>query len=73
MVELSEKQLKLIGFKCDSNCHHIGLSVRELSAKFPDYLANILFINAIHLFVPALLARSEASTFTSSSSVTAKQ
>ncbi len=44
MVELSEKQLKLIGFKCDSNCHHIGFTVRELSAKFPDYLANILFI-----------------------------
>ena len=38
MVELSEKQLKLIGFKCDNNCHHIGLTVRELSAKFPDYL-----------------------------------
>ncbi len=44
MVELSEKQLKLIGFKCDNNCNHIGLTVRELSAKFPDYLANILFI-----------------------------
>ncbi len=44
MVELSEKQLKLIGFKCDNNCKHIGLTVRELSAKFPDYLANILFI-----------------------------
>ena len=44
MVELSEKQLKLIGFKCEKNCHHIGLTVRELSAKFPDYLANILFI-----------------------------
>jgi trk system potassium uptake protein TrkA len=44
MVELSEKQLKLIGFKCDNNCHHIGLTVRELSTKFPDYLANILFI-----------------------------
>ena len=36
MVELSEKQLKLIGFKCDNNCSHIGLTVRELSAKFPD-------------------------------------
>ena len=44
MVELSEKQLKLIGFKCDNNCHHIGLTIRELSTKFPDYLANILFI-----------------------------
>ena len=44
MVELSEKQLKLIGFKCNTNCHHIGLTVRELSLKFPDYLANILFI-----------------------------
>ena len=33
MVELSEKQLKLIGFKCDNNCDHIGLTVRELSAK----------------------------------------
>ena len=44
MVELSQKQLKLIGFKCDNNCHHIGLTVRELSAKFPNYLANILFI-----------------------------
>ncbi len=44
MVELSEKQLKLIGFKCDHNCSHIGLTVRELSDKFPNYLANILFI-----------------------------
>ena len=44
MVELSEKQLKLIGFICDNNCHHIGLTVRELSLKFPNYLANILFI-----------------------------
>ena len=44
MVELSEKQLKLIGLKCEYNCNHIGLTVRELSAKFPDYLANILFI-----------------------------
>ena len=44
MVELSEKQLKLIGFKCDHNCSHIGLTVRELSNKFPNYLANILFI-----------------------------
>jgi len=41
MVELSEKQLKLIGFICDNNCHHIGLTVRELSLKFPNYLANI--------------------------------
>ena len=44
MVELSEKQLKLIGFKCEHNCSNLGLTVRELSAKFPDYLANILFI-----------------------------
>jgi trk system potassium uptake protein TrkA len=44
MVELSDKQLKLIGFKCDDNCIHIGSTVRELSAKFPNYLANILFI-----------------------------
>ena len=44
MVELSEKQLKLIGFKCEKNCSHLGLTVRELSSKFPDYLANILFI-----------------------------
>ena len=44
MVELSEKKLKLIGFKCEPTCDHLGLTVRELSAKFPDYLANILFI-----------------------------
>lgn len=44
MVELSEKKLKLIGFKCENKCSHIGLTVRELSSKFPDYLANILFI-----------------------------
>tara|TARA_Y100000590_G_scaffold470625_1_gene667060 strand:- start:1576 stop:2940 length:1365 start_codon:yes stop_codon:yes gene_type:complete len=44
MVELSEKRLKLIGFKCEQNCKNIGLSVRQLSEKFPDYLANILFI-----------------------------
>ena len=44
MVELAEKQLKLIALKCEHNCHHIGLTVRELSAKFPHYLANILFI-----------------------------
>ena len=44
MVELSEKRLKLIGFKCEENCKHIGLSVRDLSEKFPNYLANILFI-----------------------------
>jgi len=44
MVELSDKQLKLIGFKCEKSCNHLGLNVRELSAKFPDYLANILFI-----------------------------
>ena len=44
MVELSEKRLKLIGFKCENKCNHLGLTVRELSEKFPDYLANILFI-----------------------------
>ena len=44
MVELSEKRLKLIGFKCEKNFSHLGLSVRELSEKFPNYLANILFI-----------------------------
>jgi len=44
MVELSEKRLKLIGFKCEKNFSHLGLSVRELSDKFPNYLANILFI-----------------------------
>ncbi|MBI04765.1 MAG: Trk system potassium transporter TrkA [Pelagibacteraceae bacterium] len=44
MLELSEKKLKLIGFKCEKNCGHIGMSVRELSEKFPDYLANILFV-----------------------------
>ena len=44
MVELSEKKLKLVGFKCEENCNHLGLTVRELSSKFPNYLANILFI-----------------------------
>ena len=44
MFELSEKKLKLVGFKCEENCNHLGLTVRELSAKFPNYLANILFI-----------------------------
>ena len=44
MVELSEKRLKLIGFKCEENCKHLGLNIRQLSEKFPDYLANILFI-----------------------------
>ena len=44
MVELSEKRLKLVGFKCDNNCKHLGLTVRQLSEKFPSYLANILFI-----------------------------
>ncbi len=44
MVELSEKKLKLIGFKCEQTCEHLGLTVRELSSKFPDYIANILFI-----------------------------
>ena len=43
MVELSEKRLKLIGFKCE-NSEHIGSNVRELNEKFPNYLANILFI-----------------------------
>ncbi len=44
MLELSEKRLKLIGFKCEKNCKNLGLTVRELSEKFPSYLANILFI-----------------------------
>ena len=44
MVELSEKRLKLVGFKCEKKFSHLGLSVRELSEKFPNYLANILFI-----------------------------
>ena len=44
MVELSEKRLKLVGFKCEENFKHLGLTVRELSEKFPTYLANILFI-----------------------------
>ncbi len=44
MLELSEKKLKLIGLKCEDNFAHAGLSVRELSKKFPDYLANIMFI-----------------------------
>ncbi len=44
MLELSEKKLKLIGLKCEDNFIHSGLTVRELSQKFPDYLANIMFI-----------------------------
>ncbi len=44
MLELSDKKLKLIGLKCEDNFVHAGLTVRELSQKFPDYLANIMFI-----------------------------
>ena len=44
MLELSEKKLKLVGLKCEDNFIHSGLTVRELSEKFPDYLANIMFI-----------------------------
>ncbi len=44
MLELSEKKLKLIGLKCEDNFAHAGLTVRELSQMFPDYLANIMFI-----------------------------
>ena len=44
MLELSDKKLKLIGLKCEENFIHSGLTVRELSEKFPDYLANIMFI-----------------------------
>ncbi len=44
MLELSDKKLKLIGLKCEDNFTHSGLTVRELSNKFPDYLANIMFI-----------------------------
>ena len=44
MVELSEKRLKLVGFKCENSCNHLGMTVRELHEKFPNYLANILFI-----------------------------
>ncbi len=44
MLELSDKKLKLIGLKCEENFVHAGLTVRELSQKFPDYLANIMFI-----------------------------
>ncbi len=44
MLELSDKKLKLVGIKCEENFSHSGLTVRELSNKFPDYLANIMFI-----------------------------
>ena len=44
MLELSDKKLKLIGLKCEENFVHSGSTVRELSQKFPDYLANIMFI-----------------------------
>ena len=44
MLELSDKKLKLIGLKCEDNFAHSGSTVRELSQKFPDYLANIMFI-----------------------------
>ncbi len=44
MLELSDKKLKLVGLKCEDNFTHAGLTVRELSKKFPDYLANIMFI-----------------------------
>jgi len=44
MLELSEKKLKLVGLKCEDNFIHSGLTVRELSEKFPNYLANIMFI-----------------------------
>ena len=44
MLELSEKKLKLVGLKCEDNFSHSGLTVRELSEKFPNYLANIMFI-----------------------------
>ena len=44
MLELSEKKLKLVGLKCEDNFIHSGLTVRELSKKFPNYLANIMFI-----------------------------
>ncbi len=44
MLELSDKKLKLVGFKCEDNFAHSGATVRELSEKFPNYLANIMFI-----------------------------
>ena len=44
MLELSDKKLKLIGLKCEENFDLAGLTVRELSQKFPNYLANIMFI-----------------------------
>ncbi len=44
MLELSDKKLKMIGLKCEDNFTHSGLTVRELSQKFPNYLANIMFI-----------------------------
>ena len=44
MLELSDKKLKLVGLKCEDNFIHAGLTVRELSQKFPNFLANIMFI-----------------------------
>ena len=44
MLELSDKKLKLIGLKCEENFTLSGLTVRDLSEKFPNYLANIMFI-----------------------------
>ena len=44
MLELSDKKLKLVGLKCEDNFAHAGSTVRELSQKFPNYLANIMFI-----------------------------
>ena len=44
MLELSEKKLKLVGLKCEDNFIHSCITVRELSEKFPNYLANIRFI-----------------------------
>ena len=44
MLELSDKKLKLVGLKCEDNFSHSGMTVRELSKKFPNYLANIMFI-----------------------------
>ena len=44
MVELADNRLKLVGLKCEENCQVLGTTLRELSIKFEDYLANILFV-----------------------------
>tara|TARA_Y100000590_G_scaffold470286_1_gene663344 strand:+ start:2120 stop:3493 length:1374 start_codon:yes stop_codon:yes gene_type:complete len=44
VLELADNRLKLIGLKCEENCPLLNISLRKLSEKYNNVLANVLLV-----------------------------